>query len=81
MEGRGGEEGGKGRREGRGGGRGGRGGEGRREGREGRGGGRGGEDTVLLVDFDQLVLQTCFCEDSCLLKVPHTAVEDNIMHA
>ena len=61
-------------KEGGGGGGDGRGGEGRGE-REGRG---GGEDTVLLIDFDQPVLQTCFCEDSCLLKVPHTAVEEHI---
>ena len=61
-----------------------RGGGEKREGREGRGRERGGgeeregegrEDTVFLVDFDQPVLQTCFCEDSCLLKVPHTAVD------
>ena len=50
----------------------------RGRGREGRERGRGGEDTVLLADFDQPVLQTCLCEDSCLLKVPHTAVEEHI---
>ena len=36
----------------------------------------GGEDTGLLIDLDDIILQTSFGEDSSLVKVAHPGCHD-----